>query len=355
MTEESRSTFDLFLPPLFRTILLKLQESQYEFIFNMHHIITDGWSLEILKRDIFLLYRQYMNPQDAAVEPLEPLSLQYKDFAAWHNKQLVDPLVREQSHRFWKEKLKHGIEIPELPGIFGAQRESKQGAAYQCAIPGDTKNQLYSLARETKGTLFTVLFSFYLILLSRLSGQTGITCSIISAGRKYPSLNQIVGFFINSILFKTRIDHGETYEVFLNRLNREVQETYQHETYPLELVFKDLKMKYPQIPVSFNMLNIGEASGKAELQSFAPYHLENGNDVKFDLEPYVSEYKNGIHMIWAYKKTLFKPFFIEHMANEYLKIMDFFIAGKSKNLNSYVQKEKKRQFSRGKKVIHERS
>lgn len=344
-TEEANKPFDLFHFPLFRTILLKIDHSQYEFIFNLHHIITDGWSMEILTKDISCLYREYMRKPSIDIE-LEPLPLQYKDFAAWHNKQLTDPIVREQSHQFWKAKLKQGIDTIKLPEIFGSHRENRKGAAYRCVLDKDIKEKLMQLAQDSKGTLFTVLFSIYLILLSRLSDQTRVTSSIISAGRKHFSLHHIVGFFINSILFNTRVDHSETFEDFLRRINREVQETFQHETYPLELVFKDLKMKYPEIPVSFNMLNIGAAIAEGELKSLTPDHQEETNDVKFDLEPYVEEYKNGIRMTWAYKKSVFKSSFIEYIVSEYLNLVDFFTTGKDKRLSSYGQKRKKRHFSR---------
>lgn len=344
---EAAKPFDLFHSPLFRTTLVKMDESQYEFIFNMHHIITDGWSMEILTRDIFRLYEDYMIKQSIDIE-LEPLPLQYKDFITWHNKQLTDPLVREQSHQFWKARLKQGIETMKLPEIFGAHRENKKGASYTCTISKETKEKLKQLAQDSKGTLFTVMFSIYLVLLSRLSDQTDVTCSIISAGRKHPSLLYIVGFFINSILFKTHVDHNEKFADFLVRVNREVLETFQHETYPLELVFKDLKMKYPEIPISFNMLNIGTVSAEEELKSLAPYHLEETNDVKFDLEPYVSEYNNGIRMTWSYKKSLFKPSFIEYIVSEYLNLVDFFTTDKEKKLSVYGQNRKKRHFSRKK-------
>jgi non-ribosomal peptide synthetase component F len=207
---------------------------------------------------------------------------------------------------------------------------------------------LKQLARQTGSTLFIVMFSIYLVLLSRLSDQMEVTCSIISAGRKHPSLHHIVGFFVNSIPFKIHVDHGERFDDFLQRVKDEVLEIFLYQNYPLEPVFKELKMKYPEIPVSFNMLNLSTACAAKELKSLAPYHIEKSNDVKFDMEAYVMEYKNGIRMTWNYKRSLLKPSFIEYIAGEYLKLADFFTAHSGMTPGAYGQNKKKRRFRRKK-------
>jgi tyrocidine synthetase-3 len=327
--QEAGIPIELNQVPLFRALLLKWGETHYDFIFNMHHIITDGWSIEVLKRE-FLQYYHGLRKGNA-YQP-QPLKLQYKDFAAWHNRQLGQPQHKEQSKRFWKNIFKDGVPALQLPVNPQGNPGDLTGAAFQWIIDKDTKNQLKHLAQTNHTTLFTLMFSLYLMLLSRLSNQKEVICSIIAAGRDQVSLQPIVGFFVNSILFKTHVDDEENFIDFLRRVNTEVVETFQHQDYPLELVFKELKMKHPDVPASFNMLNILDAAD--HLQIPPHQHMENIQDVKFDIEVYISEYENGILLYWAYKKSLYDPIDIEYTVGQYINLVDFF---KDNFQHSYAQ------------------
>ena len=185
------------------------------------------------------------------------------------------------------------------------------------------------------------MFSLYLMLLSRLSNQKEVICSIIAAGRDQVSLQHMVGFFVNSILFKTHVDDEENFIDFLQRVNTEVMETFQHQGYPLELLFKELKMKHPDVPVSFNMLNIQDTTSHLEIP--LQQHMENIQDVKFDIEVYISEYENGILLYWAYKKSLYDPIDIEYTVGEYINLVDFFKNNSQHSYAEYKSAKKKKK------------
>jgi surfactin family lipopeptide synthetase A/lichenysin synthetase A len=123
------------------------------------------------------------------------------------------------------------------------------------------------------------------------------------------------------------VDHEEDFSEFLQRVNREVLETFQYQTYPLELVFDELKMQFPDIPVSFNMVNINpniDTQGNPdEEETIEFYHEENTQDVKFDLTLHATEFDNGIRMAWTYKKARFKQRTIETIVKGYLKLLDY--------------------------------
>jgi hypothetical protein len=312
-------------------------------MFNMHHIITDGWSMEIIKNDFYALYEGHRRGKPV---DLEPLPFRYRDFSAWHNRQLKDPLKRNASHRFWKTKLQQGIPEFTLPGNFPGDRENKKGTGYTCFIDKDITRSIKQLAEGHHTTLFTVMFSVYMILLSRLSGKQEVASSIIGAGRAHTSLHQIVGFFVNSIIYNTSVDFKEPFQDFLERVNREMLELFQHQDYPIETVFKELKMKYPDVPVSFNMLNMGDETVSQKIGVIRSGHIESKQDVKFSMEVYVEEHQDGISMIWAYKKSLFDPAAIESFVEEYLKLIDFFKDNFNKSYSEYRDKKKKRSFKR---------
>ncbi len=314
----------------------------------MHHIITDGWSIAVLKREFLHYYHEWRNGEE--YQP-QPLKLQYKDFAAWHNRQLEHPLWKEQSKRFWKDIFKPGVPALQLPVYAGGNPADPAGAAYQWVIDKDTKNQLKHRAQQNHTTLFTIMFSLYLMLLSRLSNQKEVICSIIAAGRDQVSLQHMVGFFVNSILFKTDVDEKENFIDFLRRINTEVVETFQHQGYPLELVFKELKMKHPEVPVSFNMLNIQDASDHLEINPHR--HRENIQDVKFDIEVYITEYENGILLYWAYKKSLYDPTDIEYIAGEYIGLVDFFKDNFQPSYAGYKSAKKKKKHLVDRKIAEQ--
>jgi hypothetical protein len=285
----------------------------------MHHIIADGWSLEILKSDFSGFYNETITGE--TFEP-EPLKFRYKDFAQWQNKQMADPGFKDNAHRYWKNKLEGGIPALELPLDFNGDRNDKRAASYRCVIGKEVKEKLQKLARSNNTTLFTVLFCAYNILLSHFTGQNEIGCFVVNAGRDDPLLHNIVGYFVKSILLKTEVKPDESYTQLLRRIAGDFREALRCQQYAIELVLGELRMKYPDISVSFNMINIDEQSREREMESLDSYHTPSVGLLHFDtnIELYASEYKNGINMNWFYKKSLFKPETIERAASGYLKL-----------------------------------
>ncbi|MCU0287507.1 MAG: amino acid adenylation domain-containing protein, partial [Acidobacteria bacterium] len=327
-SETAGMPFDLTKAPLFRAILLKLDQQTYEFIFSMHHIITDGWSMEIIKRDFNVIYEGYISGK---AEVPASIPIRYTDFAEWHNERLREPLTKAGSHSYWKTKLENGVPEFKLTGDFTVGGESKAGAGYYCLIEKDIVKQTRRLAERHHTTLFTVLFSAYILLLYRLSGEEEVACSIICAGREHGSLHAIVGFFVNSIIYSTRVDLKMPFANFLEQVKGETLELFKHQEYPLELIFEELGMRYPEIPVTFNMLSMQEAFTLDQLKIIENAHIANPVEIKFDLEPYITEYKNGLQIYWSYKKNMFRPETIAYIAGEYIQIIDFLTrdAGKS--------------------------
>jgi acyl carrier protein len=340
---EVTAPFNLAEAPLFRAILVKLDESLYDFIFNMHHIITDGWSMVILDNEFSRFYEGYRTGKE--FEP-EPLKLQYKDFAAWHNHQIAHRELKEKSHRFWREKLEKGIPTLNLPTDFSSKGNERKGAGYRCMLAKEPTMKLRKMAVHHNTSLFMVMYSLYILLLSRFSNQEHIASSIINAGRDHNSLHDIVGFFVNPVLFEIKVDYEEPFNDFLQRVHTDVLEIFHHQGYPIELVFEDLNMRYPEISVSFNMINIIESTTMNDPAAYQPHHLPGTQDVKFDIEPYITEYRNSIDIHWAYKKELFAPATIEYMVEEYSRLIDFFTGEIHKNYKDYKKSNKKHTFRR---------
>jgi len=296
----------------------------------MHHIISDGWSLHVLQREFLQGYQALSTRQPL---PWNEQPYQYTDYTLWHNRFLAD-LNRENTpaHRFWREKLANGFPLVQLPADYSEGIESAAGAEYHCMIPRELKEQLLSVAKDHSTSLFTVMFSLYLLLLSGVTNQEEVGCSIIAAGREHSSLLDIVGPLVNSILFQTVILRSESFDTYLQRIDEEMMMCLQYQGYPLEPVFQSLNQRFPQVTVSFNMLNMQDISGQQHLQPFEPYHIPGSQDIKFDLEPYISEYADGIAMRWVYRKAKFEPATIEYIIDRYIKMLTFYVLNPQKTL-----------------------
>jgi non-ribosomal peptide synthetase component F len=196
------------------------------------------------------------------------------------------------------------------------------GGWYRCAADQILKERLHRLAKKNQTSLFMVLFSIYNLLMAFLSGQDEVVSAVISAGRQHDSLHPIVGYFINPIIIKTHIILQEDFENLLSRINREVLEVLQYQEYPLELVLDDMKKEFPQVAISFNMLNMQDISTETELDSLTSHHNEIHNDMKFDIALSALEYKNGIEFNWDYRSTIFNPKTMENFAQKYLELME---------------------------------
>ena len=272
-----------------------------------------------MQKEIALLYDAYRSGGDVE---LPPLKLHYKDYAQWQNRQLTRGDLKEKALEYWKEKLEGGIPSLELPTDSRGGKSERAGANFRLVVGEDVRERLNKMARDHHTTLFTVMFSAYNILLSHLIEQNDIVCGIIDAGRNHVSLQNIVGFFVNAIIFKCRVDQEESFGDFLNRMTEEILEAFTFQRYPVELAFEELKVKYPDISLAFNMLNIHDVTAGMRLGNLESYHLESFKDVKFDIELFVTEYSNGIEINCNYRKSLFRSSKIEYILEAYVKLLD---------------------------------
>lgn len=339
LEKEKKFVFDISKSHLFRVTLVKLDANKYDLIFNMHHIISDGWSIDILKKEFFYYYDGYRNNQKLKLPPVE---IQYKDFAAWQNKMINDSGEKEKSHKYWKKILEKELPRISLPYDFSGEDNSKESSGYVVYVRKDTKEKLLALSSDNNLTLFALMFTAFNILLSKLTGQKEIVCGVPSSGRNHISLHKTVGFFINSIILRNEVGPKESFLDLVNKVNINTLEAFEHQDYPLELVLEELKMRYPDISVFFNMLNFSSSENMKIIESFDDYHIEKVQNAKFDIVIYLMEYENGIEITCSYKKGLFKSSTVQYIMNEYIKLIEFFVNNPSSSLHELKKKGKRR-------------
>jgi len=336
--EMAGAPFDLTEAPPFRAVLLKLDRWMFEFLFNMHHIITDGWSMAILKREFSQLYEGYRRGR---VEELPGLPVQYKDFALWQNRQLENQ-EGIKSLEFWKKKIGQGLPAFQLRKDSQEPGESAESAGYKCTLEKEVKDKLKQIAAASSTTIFVVMYAILNLLLYRLSGQEDLVTCILGAGRQHESLQHILGFFVNTLIMKNHVAENETFIVFLKRLNRDLLEILEHQDYPLELVFEQLDMKFPDIPLLFNMFNLDGSALRQKLDAseLEPYHVENMQDAKFEMVIFLAEYENAVQLDCWYWKAAYKKERIHYMMQKYLEVLKAVAADPNRPIKQYLFKEK---------------
>ncbi len=327
--EMSLTAFDLEKGPLVKAILIKLNEDSWQLVFGLHHIITDGWSLDLLRSELIEIYRAYTKRADPT---LQALPIQYKDYAAWQNDQLSGSSF-EAHKQYWHQTLKGNITALRLPYDFEtgipAGLNKNQGASYQFQIDAQQLEGLKSLGATSNASLFMVLLSGFNVLLHKICDSNNILIGTPSAGRAHDDLKLINGFFLNTLILRNEIHSTDSFHEILLKVQQNVLSALDHQAYPFEELVDELNVprnpdSFPITSVFFNMLNFGNAP-VMESANFHHGHKKREDAVKFDLNIYAKEYKNGIQFTCVYKQDLFLASTIETIFDKYVDLMSLAI------------------------------
>jgi mycobactin peptide synthetase MbtE len=239
--EDWNKPFDLENGPLLRTILLVLNHHEFVLLFNMHHIISDGWTLDLLSYEVFSVYEGLL--QKSSFE-LPPLKIQYKDYAHWEKQQLTGNRLRE--HReFWLNNLEGELPVLEIQNT-GPRPEaySYNGGLVEFTVDKDLTSQLNRMAKENQATIFMVLLALTKVLLYRFSGQNDIIVGVPNANREHKDLENQAGFYVNTMAVRSRFDAKMTFTELLEKIKANMVNVYEHSIYPIDLLVEDLKLDY---------------------------------------------------------------------------------------------------------------
>lgn len=236
---EANTVFDLEKGPLLRTTLVQLDETRYAFLLTMHHIISDGWSVEVIIHESLTLYNAF---QAGKPNPLSPLKIQYKDFTAWSNRLLSGN--RLQEHRqYWLKQFENDIPLLELVTDFPRPAiRSYQGNTTHFVIDPTLTRRINEVCRQNDATLFMVLLAATHVFLYRYSGQTDIVIGTPMAGRNHQDLEGQIGFYINMLPLKTAFDPQQSFQNLLLAVKQTALGAYAHDTYPFIQLVEDLKL-----------------------------------------------------------------------------------------------------------------
>ncbi len=231
MRAETNRPYDLAAGPLVRVLLVRLADNEHVRVLGMHHIVTDGWSMGVVTRELGELCA-------ARTEGREPdlpeVAVQYPDFAAWQRGRLEDGGLLDRQLDWWRERLE-GVAPLELPADRPRPSlRSSAGAAYTFPVPAGTTTALRDLAQRHGATLFMALTAAVKTVFARWSGQEDIAVGTASSGRDHRDLENLVGFLVNTVVLRSHVDPDMSYAELLARLKETVLEAFAHQDVPFE-------------------------------------------------------------------------------------------------------------------------
>ncbi|WP_010095773.1 condensation domain-containing protein, partial [Burkholderia ubonensis] len=235
---ERLAPMDLAAGPLFRVKLLRLSEVRHVCICTMHHIVTDGWSTEVLLDDLSQIYNAFVERRD---NPLPALAIQYKDYAGWLNRLLAGP-EGERMKDYWLNKLGGGLRALALPGDV-EQPAAPSWKTWRFELPAAATTALESLGKRHGATLFIALLSAIKALFYRRSGQEDIVVGTPVAGRELPELESQVGPYLNVLALRDRVAGDDRFDTLLTRVRDTTIEAFSHPLYPLDRLLDELHVK----------------------------------------------------------------------------------------------------------------
>lgn len=283
-TEEAERAFDLSRPPLLRATLLRLAPDHHVLIVNVHHIVADGWSMDILNRELAALYQAYAEGKES---PLAELPTQYADYAAWQREWLKGEVLEKQL-AYWKHRISGAPPLLELPTDYPRpQTQTFNRGSQTRLLTQHLIESLRELAHANGATLFMALLTVLKALLVRYTRGEDIVVGSPIASRTQPSTEDLIGLFINTLVLRTDCSGDPTFLELLSRVRTTALEAYAHQDLPLEKLVEELR---PERSLSysplFQVLVVQHKKGWGELGlpglQVSPLEFERAR-AKFDL------------------------------------------------------------------------
>ncbi|HEV2148332.1 MAG TPA: amino acid adenylation domain-containing protein [Longimicrobiaceae bacterium] len=320
--EDALRPFDLAAGPLFRTALLRLDEEEWALLLSMHHIVSDGWSMGVLVREISALYSAFSRGEPSS---LAPLPVQYADYAVWQRQWLSGETLEAQLG-YWRERLAGAPALLELPTDRPRPAvQSFRGAVREVSLPAELFAEVRRLARAEAASPYMVLLAAFQLLLSRHSGQDDVVVGSPIAGRTRAEVEPLIGLFMNTLVLRTAVSAGASFRELLSTVREATLGAYAHQELPFERLVEELQperdlSRNPLFQVVFALQNLpGE---HLRLPGLEGHPLPGvGGGAKFDLSLYLRETEGRLEGTAEYGTDLFDAATIERLLGHYGELL----------------------------------
>ncbi|MCK4259133.1 MAG: amino acid adenylation domain-containing protein, partial [Halanaerobiales bacterium] len=332
--------FDLTKAPLMRAELIKLIDCKYLFLFDIDHIITDGFSNGIIINELIQLYLNKNLPE---------VEIQYVDFAIWQNDLLNSELIQEQEN-YWLKVFNGQLPVLNmLTDYHRPERMSYEGSNFHFELGEELALKVKEVARKQDMTVFMFLFAVYNVLLAKYSEQDDVIVGTPIAGRQHAELRNTVGFFVNTIAMRNTPAQDKSFSDFLLEVKENALNGYKNQDYQFETLIDQLNLKRdlsrnPLFDTMFVFQNINNYELMIEGLKFSPYQFET-RTVQFDITLEGQEKKNKFSFNLQYATRLFKKETMEKFAEHFCNIIQEVVASPEMKIEEIevISKEEKQQ------------
>jgi amino acid adenylation domain-containing protein len=345
MYQESHTPFDLAADQLIRFRLLQLNKNHHVLLICVHHIIIDGWSLNIFTRELFALYEAFIHHKPNS---LPSITTQYVDFVFWQQEQLKAKKLIAQV-RYWQNQLKN-LPVFELPTDY--QRPAVQtyiGKNIQFDFPVGLYKKLRMLSKKTNSTIFILLLSAFDVLLARYTNQEDVVIGSPIAGRYHKNVEDVVGCFINSLVFRSDLSGNPSFMELLQRNQQIIHDAFMNKDIPFERVVEILKLPRDQSrnPLFQIMLVVQYEDDRVIKYDnlTANYEISAYEYSRFDLTLYIYLQKNKARIVTEFSTSLFADSTIVNLIKHFKVLLTNIVAYPNKPIMTlpYLSTQENRQ------------
>ncbi|HEV3049820.1 MAG TPA: amino acid adenylation domain-containing protein, partial [Longimicrobium sp.] len=321
--EEAARPFDLSAGPLFRAALLRPGSEEHVLLLTVHHIVSDGWSMGLLYRELATLYEAY---REGRTSPLPELAVQYADYAAWQREHLRDGVL-EGKLAYWRERLADAPALLELPTDHPRPPvQTFRGAHERIELPLELLERLQALGRSEGASLYMTLLAAFQVLLSKYSGSDDIVVGSPVAGRTRKEIEETIGFFVNTVVLRTDLSGDPRFCEVLRRVREATLGAYEHQDVPFEKLVAELE---PERSLSHTPLfQVMFAQQNAVERGIALPGLEASEvgaeieSAKFDLSLMFKATSQGLRVGLTYSTDLFERSTVQRMLGHLTRVLE---------------------------------
>ncbi|PSB51012.1 non-ribosomal peptide synthetase [filamentous cyanobacterium Phorm 6] len=327
--------FNLAQEPLLRAQLVQLTPTENVLLLTVHHIIFDGWSVNIFVQELTAIYSALIEHH---APTLPEIRLQYVDFAVWQQQWLQGEVLESQL-AYWQQKLAGMPALLELPTDRPRPAvQSFRGETQVFTLEQDISAALVSLSQQQGVTLFMLLLTAFKVLLYRYSSQSDIVVGSSVANRQYPQIQAMIGFFVNNLVLRTDLSENPTFLQLLQQVKQVILEAYDHQDLPFDKLVEALQperhLSYsPLFQISFDMEH--ESTSDITLKDLKFNISEPGSNdtAKFDLSLSLQKTKQGLTGAFEYSTDLFDTTTIARMIEHWQTLLAGIVANPEQRLS----------------------
>ncbi|HEV2733662.1 MAG TPA: condensation domain-containing protein, partial [Longimicrobiaceae bacterium] len=312
---EALRPFDLERGPLLRSVLLRLDDQEHVLCCTMHHIVGDGWSMDVLVREVSAFYEAFSR---GVAPQLPELPVQYADYAVWQ-RDFLSGATLEAQLAYWRDRLAGAPPLLEVPTDRPrAAGQSARAATHRLSLPAATARGLRALTQREETTLFMTLLTAWQALLARYAGQDDVVVGTPTAGRSHVELEGLIGLFVNPLVLRLELGGDPTWTELLGRVKEGAMGAYAHQDVPFERLVEELGVERslthaPLVQVTFRLERATSRAalslGAARLGPFGQGSANNPSELVLSME----EDGDLVHGVLTYRRALFDPATIARM------------------------------------------